>query len=71
MDKQMSVNKEDGMASKKMAKESISRGENSKPEQTKKNGNENNESCVMMVLGHIIKTEWFFFRFLENGEHFP
>lgn len=32
MDKQMSVNKEDGMASKKMAKESISRGENSKPE---------------------------------------
>lgn len=27
MDKEMSVNKEDGMASKKMAKGSISRGE--------------------------------------------
>lgn len=71
MDKEMSVNKEDGMASKKMAKGSISRGENSKPEQTKKNGNENNESCTMMVLGHIIKIEWFFFGFLENGEHLP
>lgn len=44
MDKEMSVNKEDGMASKKMAKGSISRGENSKPEQTKK--------MAMKIMNH-------------------